>query len=147
MAQKLPGAPTGEGVAVGGGSDEWWASQWRLKTRKSLRTSQGRIHPDAEGVGCTPGLGISHERRGGQGQAQQQCFTPAAVHQGQIRGALEHELSDFVAAACSGIPSSTACLRQAIEGLKLGEAIVEASRTGRTVCLEPAGDDQVNPKL
>jgi predicted dehydrogenase len=57
------------------------------------------------------------------------------LHQGQIRGALERELGDFVAAARSGIASSTACLRQAIEGLQLGEAIVEASRTRRTVHL------------
>ena len=72
------------------------------------------------------------------GQDRQLC--PDAqlwpLHQGQIRGALERELSDFVAAARSGIPSSTACLRQAIEGLQLGEAIVESSRTGRTVHLD-----------
>ncbi len=68
------------------------------------------------------------------------------VHQGQIRGALEHELSDFVAAACSGIPSSKACLRQAIGRLQLGEAIVEASRTSRAVHIMPTEDDQANPK-
>ena len=71
------------------------------------------------------------------GQDRQLC--PDAqlwpLHQGQVRGALERELSDFVAAARSGIPSSTACLRQAIEGLQLAEAIVEASRTGQAVSL------------
>jgi len=81
------------------------------------------------------------------GQDRQLC--PDAqlwpLHQGQIRGALERELSDFVAAARSGIHSSTACLSQAIEGLQLGEAIVEASRTGRAVHIVPPEDDRANP--
>ena len=65
---------------------------------------------------------------------------------GPFRGALEHELSDFVAAACSQILSSKAWLRQAIERLQLWEAIVEASRTSRAVHIMPTEDDQANPK-
>jgi predicted dehydrogenase len=52
-------------------------------------------------------------------------------------GALQAELADFVATARSGVPSATASLGQAIEGLRIAEAIVESSRTGQAVSLGP----------
>jgi predicted dehydrogenase len=57
------------------------------------------------------------------------------LHQGHIHGALERELADFTNAARTGIPSRTASLDQAIEGLQLAEAIVEATRTGQAVAM------------
>jgi predicted dehydrogenase len=57
--------------------------------------------------------------------------------QGRVLGALQAELADFVATARSGVPSATASLGQAIEGLRIAEAIVESSRTGQAVTLEP----------
>jgi predicted dehydrogenase len=57
--------------------------------------------------------------------------------QGQVLGALQVELGDFVTAARSGIPSATASLNQAIDGLRIAEAIVESSRSGQTVTLLP----------
>ena len=57
------------------------------------------------------------------------------LHQGHIHGALERELADFTTAARTGIPSRTASLDQAIEGLRLAEAIVEAGRTGQAVAM------------
>jgi predicted dehydrogenase len=47
-------------------------------------------------------------------------------------------LRDFVTAARSGIPSATTSLSQAIEGLRIAEAIVESARTGEAVTLRPA---------
>ena len=57
--------------------------------------------------------------------------------QGRVLGALREELRDFVTAARSGIPSATASLNQAIEGLRIAEAIVESARSGQTVTLMP----------
>jgi predicted dehydrogenase len=57
------------------------------------------------------------------------------LHQGHIHGALERELADFANAARTGVPSRTASLDQAIEGLQLAEAIVEATRTGQAVAM------------
>lgn len=57
------------------------------------------------------------------------------LHQGHIHGALERELADFTNSARTGIPSRTASLDQAIEGLRLAEAIVEATRTGQVVAM------------
>jgi predicted dehydrogenase len=54
-----------------------------------------------------------------------------------VLGALQVELGDFVTAARSGIPSATASLNQAIDGLRIAEAIVESSRSGQTVTLLP----------
>lgn len=57
--------------------------------------------------------------------------------QGRVLGALQEELRDFVTAARSGIPSATASLRDAIEGLRIAEAIVESARSGQAVALMP----------
>ena len=57
--------------------------------------------------------------------------------QGRVLGALQAELADFVATARSGVPSATASLAQAIDGLRIAEAMVESSRTGQAVTLEP----------
>jgi predicted dehydrogenase len=50
---------------------------------------------------------------------------------------LREELHDFVTAARSGLPSATASLNPAIEGLRIAEAIVESARSGQTVTLMP----------
>jgi predicted dehydrogenase len=56
---------------------------------------------------------------------------------GRVLGALQDELRDFVTTARSGIPSATASLRDAIEGLRIAEAIVESARSGQAVALMP----------
>jgi predicted dehydrogenase len=56
--------------------------------------------------------------------------------QGQVLGALQAELADFVASARSGLPSATASLEHAVEGLRIAEAIVESARTGQAVMLK-----------
>lgn len=55
--------------------------------------------------------------------------------QGRVLGALQAELGDFVTAARSGIPSATVSLSEAIEGLRIAEAIVESARSGQAVTL------------
>jgi predicted dehydrogenase len=56
--------------------------------------------------------------------------------QGRVLGALQAELADFVASARSGLPSATASLEHAVEGLRIAEAIVESAHTGQAVMLE-----------
>jgi len=77
------------------------------------------------------------------GEMRQRC--PDAqlwpMRQGRVLGALQAELSDFVAAARTGIPSTTACLDQAIEGLRIAESIVESARTGQAVELPQGGKE------
>jgi predicted dehydrogenase len=68
---------------------------------------------------------------------RQRCPDGLLWPQGQVLGALQLELGDFVTAARSGIPSATASLNQAIDGLRIAEAIVESSRSGQTVTLLP----------
>ena len=63
------------------------------------------------------------------------------LHQGHIRGALERELTDFTNAARTGIPSRVASLEQALEGLRLAEAIIEATRTGQAVAIPQMASD------
>ena len=55
------------------------------------------------------------------------------MRRGKVLGALQAELSDFVAAARSGLASTTASLDQAIAGLRIAEAIVESARSGKAV--------------
>lgn len=71
------------------------------------------------------------------GVDRQRCPDAALwpLHQGQVRGALQAELADFVASARSGRPSSTASLEQAIEGLRIAEAIVQSAASGEAVVL------------
>ena len=57
--------------------------------------------------------------------------------QGRVLGALQEELRDFISAARSGLPSATASLSQAVEGLRIAEAIVESARSGQAVTLLP----------
>lgn len=52
---------------------------------------------------------------------------------GLIGGALQRQLHDFIQAARGGTPAATACLDQAVAGLRLAEAIVEAAQTGQAV--------------
>jgi len=54
---------------------------------------------------------------------------------GRVHGALREELRDFVASARSGKASTIASLPQAVEGLRIAEAIIEASRSGNVVHL------------
>ena len=57
--------------------------------------------------------------------------------QGRVLGALQEELRDFVTAARSGLPSATASLDQAVDGLRIAEAIVESARSGQSIALMP----------
>jgi len=66
-------------------------------------------------------------------EALDTCLWPL-LH-GQIRGALQAELSDFVSCVLQGKPSQVASLDDAVEGLRLGEAIVTAAATGKSVQL------------
>jgi predicted dehydrogenase len=54
---------------------------------------------------------------------------------GRVHGALREELRDFVASVRSGKASTVASLPQAVEGLRIAEAIIEASRSGNVVHL------------
>lgn len=54
---------------------------------------------------------------------------------GQIGGALQRELHDFIETARSGVASMTANLDQAVAGLQLAEAIVAAAQSGQAVRL------------
>jgi predicted dehydrogenase len=55
---------------------------------------------------------------------------------GQVAGALREELRDFTASVRLGRPSSVADLDQAVEALRIAEAIIEAGRLGASIQLE-----------
>ena len=54
---------------------------------------------------------------------------------GQIRGALQAELQDFICCVRNGQISRVASLDDAVEGLRIAEAIVTAADTGKSVQL------------
>ena len=56
---------------------------------------------------------------------------------GRVLGALKEELADFVASARLGHPSRIASLPQAVEGLRIAEAILHSCQHGVVVTLEP----------
>jgi predicted dehydrogenase len=55
---------------------------------------------------------------------------------GQIGGALREEVAHFLDCVRHGVPSPIASVADAVAGLRLAEAIVESSETGREVVLE-----------
>jgi predicted dehydrogenase len=55
---------------------------------------------------------------------------------GQIAGALREELAHFLARVRTGAPSPVVSLPDALEGLRVAEAIVESTETGREVVIE-----------
>lgn len=55
---------------------------------------------------------------------------------GQVAGALREELHDFTLSVRRGRPSSVANLTQAVEALRIAEAIIEAGRRGTAILLE-----------
>ena len=57
---------------------------------------------------------------------------------GTIRGALRDQLADFAACVREGRPSRIASLEDAVEGLRIAEAIVGSAATGQPVLLDPA---------
>jgi predicted dehydrogenase len=55
---------------------------------------------------------------------------------GRVHGALMEQLRDFAMAVRNGQPSTFASLEQAFEGLRIAEAIIEASRRGSVVRMD-----------
>jgi len=55
---------------------------------------------------------------------------------GQVGGALREELSDFCHCIRAGRPSAIADLEQAVQTLRVAEAIIEAARQGGTLALD-----------
>lgn len=55
---------------------------------------------------------------------------------GQVSGALREELSDFCRCARAGRPSAIADLDQAVQTMRIAEALIESARQGRTLDLD-----------
>jgi predicted dehydrogenase len=55
---------------------------------------------------------------------------------GQVSGALREELIDFCRCARTGRPSAIADLDQAVQSMRIAEALIESGRQGRTVDLD-----------
>jgi predicted dehydrogenase len=55
---------------------------------------------------------------------------------GQVSGALREELSDFCRCARAGRPSAIADLDQAVQTMRMAEALIESARQGRTLDLD-----------
>jgi len=53
--------------------------------------------------------------------------------QGEVQGALREQLQDFLASVRLGQPSRIASLADAVEGLRVAEALIESARLGKTV--------------
>lgn len=54
---------------------------------------------------------------------------------GRVHGALQEQLLDFLAAVRLGRPSPIASLADAVQGLRVAEAIIESARLGTTITL------------
>lgn len=54
---------------------------------------------------------------------------------GAVGGALRDEVAHFIQCVRTGTPSTVASVRDALEGLRIGEALVESARTGAEVRL------------
>jgi len=54
---------------------------------------------------------------------------------GRVHGALQAQLQDFLACVRQGSPSAIASLADAVEGLRVAEALIESARLGITVQL------------
>ena len=54
---------------------------------------------------------------------------------GQVHGALQAQLQDFLACVRTGTPSAIASLSDAVEGLRVAEAVIASARLGTRVDL------------
>lgn len=54
---------------------------------------------------------------------------------GRVHGALQEQLQDFLAAVRLGRPSPIASLADAVQGLRVAEAIIDSARRGTTITL------------
>ena len=57
--------------------------------------------------------------------------------EGRVHGALQEQLQDFLAAVRLGRPSPIANLADAVQGLRVAEAIIDSARRGITITLTP----------
>lgn len=119
-------------------------SSWTVPAQAPANVLSGQRHSCIDAELTVVGTRQTAKLRGLQSPLQ--IWSDAALQQpdtslwpeldGQVAGALRDELRDFTTSVRLGRPSSVADLAQAVEALRVAEAIIEAGRRGTAIPLE-----------